>query len=452
MSEEAAAGDARRLTLDVGITEQVRHLIQRSDYEAAEALVRSCAEDAAQLLLRGEILLERAKYESRQPDDFNAACGILVRALYHRSASQLSRDQRQRLVDLLSVAAETSDPALAALMRGERLPAASRQAADVLKAFYFRGAAQGLTMGERTLAARDRLAVASWPGRTIDAYNYFIEFHKVFSSYTPLLDPARATSLGGGYFLALGSYGCVIDPGHHFLDNFLAHRSLDDVDGIVVTHFHDDHYADLPALLSLLYQRSRSRERRVDLFLDRTTASMFRRPTQRIAYLRRFEVLSADQEPCRFPEGAELRCLPTRHPVFGRNTAVGLVWDIPARDTRLVITGDTGWAEELGEVYRQLRGPRVLLAAHVGSASREEIPGSFLGEQPGYYDKHLGIRGLCRVIESLRPAAVILSEIGEELADSITELADIIQTVYPCRCAVGWRRYQQSFPIDALTW
>ena len=62
--------------------------------------------------------------------------------------------------------------------------------------------------------------------------------------------------MGGGYFLALGDYGCVIDPGHHFLENFYKPpRTLADIDCVIVTHFHDDHYSNLPALLSLLYQR-----------------------------------------------------------------------------------------------------------------------------------------------------------------------------------------------------
>ena len=138
------------------------------------------------------------------------------------------------------------------------------------------------------------------------------------------------------------------------------------------------------------------------------------------------------------------------HAPCGRG--VGLVWDIPDSDTCLVITGDTGWTETLDNYHKRLRAPNVVLVAHISTVCREEVLGSLLEEQPGYYQKHLGIRGLCRVIESLQPAHVILSEIGEELGSVIEALAELVRSVYPCSCEVGWRRYQKSFPVSPVKW
>jgi glyoxylase-like metal-dependent hydrolase (beta-lactamase superfamily II) len=57
----------------------------------------------------------------------------------------------------------------------------------------------------------------------------------------------RIHAVGGGYFLTLGGYGCVIDPGHHFLDNFFGkNHSIDDVNAIILTHFHNYHYGFVP--------------------------------------------------------------------------------------------------------------------------------------------------------------------------------------------------------------
>lgn len=439
--------------------------IDKGECDAAERILKVFCENAEKLLLSGEILLERARYVDNNGALVSEAYARLVRAFCHKSMASLSGVRRQLLVSTLLRAAKTADPVLAALLEADHSVPGDGRVHDVLKAFYFEGACKGFAPGERALKAKESRGEEYWPGKTIQGHEFFIEFHKVFSSYTPLLDPSKVSSLGGGYFLALGGYGCVVDPGHHFLDNFLSKRSVDDIHGIVVTHFHDDHYADLPALLSLLYQRCRNTDRKLDLFVDRTTASMFRRVVREAGYIRKFEILSANSGPWQIYCRARLRCLPTLHlfcpekqnpanpAVFNDlNTGVGLVWDIPEKETRVVITGDTGWTSELRPLYRSLRGPRVVLVAHVSTACREEALGGVLREEPGYYPKHLGIRGLCRVIESLQPACVILSEIGEELGDVIERLASLVESAYPCACRVGWHGYQELLPVDPVSW
>jgi len=449
--------------MDAVTIREVHNYISRGEHSRVESILKPFADSSEKLLLLGESAFESSRTAPLPEPLVKQAYDSLVRAFYHPTAAALPSYERHRLVDLLHRVAQHADPTLAAIMRNPDALPASRRAKDVVATLYFGGACTGATLAERCLQARARLSEEFWRGRTITAHDCFIEFHKVYSSFTPLLDPGKASSLGGGYFAALSGYGCVIDPGHHFLDNFLAKRSLDDIDGIVVTHFHDDHYADLPALLSLLYQRWRSTRRQVDILVDETTATMFRpiftwpavtasesRPKR--SYLRSFHVLQPSDRGRPLGRHARISCLPTVHPVFGENTGVGLVIDVAQVKTRLVITGDTGWQERMTKTYAALKQPGAVLVAHVSTVHPGEAVGALLGNDFGYYDKHLGVRGLCRVIEALEPSSVILSEIGEELETAITKLADFVQRVYPCRCLVGWHQLQEPLPVAPANW
>lgn len=144
------------------------------------------------------------------------------------------------------------------------------------------------------------------------------------------LSPDRAA--GGGYFLNLGGGGCVVDPGYGFLENFYALKhTLKDIDCIVVTHFHDDHYADFLALLSLLYHREEGAG--IRLFLDRTTYQMFhpiidfstckrargrRLRKQGTGYIQEATIPSRhDRKPIPLTDGVVLRPFPTRQRSLG---------------------------------------------------------------------------------------------------------------------------------------
>ena len=100
----------------------------------------------------------------------------------------------------------------------------------------------------------------------------FLVVLRRWNSYTPSLPMAQHNmdglnqySIGGGYYLFLQSeegslnhgYGLVIDPGYNFIHNFgSAGFGLDDIDGILMTHAHNDHTNDFESILSLLYQRN----------------------------------------------------------------------------------------------------------------------------------------------------------------------------------------------------
>lgn len=366
----------------------------------------------------------------------------------------VSRESRGRMVELLRLAAHIGDPELESLLDGRPAePTANKE--SVLKAFYFRcpQGSDSLTLWERVSDAHRNIDIRR--DRTITAQGYTIEFAKTFSSATPLMDLSPDRAAGGGYFLNLGGFGCVIDPGYGFLNNFYALKhTLYDIDCIIVTHFHDDHYADLPALLSLLYLRKPAAGgAAVRLFLDCETYRRFRpiidfstrsrrgaKTTRAASYIQDATVLRRrGQKPIRLAEAIELRAFPTKHDVFGKNTGVGLEFTLHDRHKHVVITGDTGWTPAFSPLPNRVPGYDVVLVAHVSSARRQEASETLAGGQEWFYSKHLCVHGVCKVIEAVHPQTVILSEIGQELEGVVNELAALLATVYGVRVQVGAR-------------
>ena len=116
----------------------------------------------------------------------------------------------------------------------------------------------------------------------------FFLFLRRFNSYTPAIPPrARLTLIGkpdkkmmdnfdrlkeiigfegskhrlftdikgGGCFLSWQKKGIVIDPGYDFIENMYSEGlSIGDIDAIIITHAHNDHYIDLDPILTLAYQ------------------------------------------------------------------------------------------------------------------------------------------------------------------------------------------------------
>jgi len=60
---------------------------------------------------------------------------------------------------------------------------------------------------------------------------------------------------GGGYFLKWRGKGIAIDPGFDFIQNLASAKlNIGNIDAVVLTHGHNDHYIDLDPILSLLYE------------------------------------------------------------------------------------------------------------------------------------------------------------------------------------------------------
>ncbi len=411
------------------IVRQARGLIKVGRFNAAADLLRR--RDAPSNGVRDILLAEALVGSGRHAAALNVAA--------RRFLSDDPTRSRVRLSKVLLEAARVADPGLAKALASLALPQKGSRSEKVLKAFYFGGGLKDRSAGQRAVASRRKLGRALRRGRSIAQQECFIQFLKAYSSFTPLLASPNPSRLGGGYFLGLDGYGYVVDPGHHFLDNFFeAGRSIDDIDGVFVTHFHDDHFADLPALLSLLYQRSRSGgSRTVDLFFDEDTANIFAPMIEAPGgFLRLRKLRASHHRPIKVTDEVSLKALPTRHNVFGRSAGVGLAFCISGH-TCLVITGDTGWDDEIAKAYRGLRGREAVLVAHVSTVYDNEALGSISGNGNVFHENHLCILGLCRAIEEMAPSAVILSEIGEELGDVVGRLSQLIGDAFGIPCEVG---------------
>jgi ribonuclease BN (tRNA processing enzyme) len=316
-------------------------------------------------------------------------------------------------------------------------------AAGILRRFYFgRRPEAGSTLYQGVLSLKSYFA-ARPPAKIIQGGEYYIEFLKRYSSYTPLIEKCDE-SLGGGYFLVANGRGCVIDPGYDFLENFRRRHTVADIHAVVVTHNHDDHNADLPALLSLLHHQ-KSKKNTVHFYLDRATLKDHEHQIDE----ERLHALSAPLREWKsdapffsvFPS-LQMRPIPAVHrltPDDAGESAVGLHFTASAvggtRD--LVISGDTAWSDRLAEVYRSLKSLKPILVAHVSTACGEEALGALGSETHGYHPNHLGIRGVLEMIDACSPSQVVLSEIGEELKDVVDGLADEIHGAFDVPCCVG---------------
>jgi hypothetical protein len=291
--------------------------------------------------------------------------------------------------------------------------------------------------------------------------SFFVVLRK-WNSYTPSLPGAdRAISrvsqfsVGGGYFLFVQGaentldpgYGLVIDPGYNFIHNFgLAGFCLDDIDGILITHAHNDHTNDFESILSLLFQRNtkflgKRKPRKIDLFLNVGSFKKFsnyldlaRKDEKN--YIGKVTVMSPGQV-YKIPKQVgldseidlEICALYTNHhEIITADYALGICFKLG--DRILLLTGDTGWKDEtllrnhsflrehLGDVIDK---PIDILVPHLGSIKRAEFD---IDKGINYYDTHLGVLGIINSIERWKPELCVVSEFGEELAGLRGALVD----------------------------
>ncbi len=300
-----------------------------------------------------------------------------------------------------------------------------------------------------------------------------------WNSYTPAIPGEQETDRGGGYFIRHAGAGIVVDPGYDFIQNF--HRAggvLADIDHIILTHAHDDHTAELEALLMLLHQRAQyvkegSKPARVQLYLSEGAQRKFAglislKDDSQIASV---TTLNRQQpgslQRIRLSEQITLTVLPAYHDdVLSRDTAVGLGFEFAlphGKLRRVAFTGDSGYyprklntdgkqeyydyptnerpkvdcSEQLGLIAQypeEFRHPD-LLVAHIGSINEEEFKplseslilstsdgGGLREEGEWYYVNHLGLLGALTLLDKSSPRKAIISEFGAELKDFNIEL------------------------------
>jgi len=382
----------------------------------------------------------RAKVMSGECDRsaVEGAVQELLELLFAENSSSVSADSRRAILDLLGFFSTWLGKGLQDTMSSSAPRPQQSKRDTVVRAFYLGGALDELSAAEKAFHARGQLRARIRRKRVIMDVDHYIHFLKDYSSFSPLLVTDTGKT-GGGYFVSGDNVGCVVDPGPHFLDNFLrSQHVIDDIDCIVVTHFHDDHYADFPALLSLIYQRSRDNCKKIDLYLDEKTRVSFSELISAAPYVRTTVTLdSKKQEWINLSAGLRLRPLKTRHDVTGPGDWSGVGLDFRLKkEHRLLITGDTGWHESFSRDYAAEDSVHTTLVAHVSTVNRDEMIAAVLGGPPQFYEKHLCVQGLCQAIETSKPRVVIISEIGEELKSVAAYLAKLIESTYKVKCHV----------------
>jgi hypothetical protein len=283
----------------------------------------------------------------------------------------------------------------------------------------------------------------------------FLVILKRWNSYTPSLPTAgngiTATdhiSIGGGYFLYFGNddstsvkpgYGLVIDPGFNFIYNFgTAGFSLDDIDGILITHAHNDHTNDLESILSLCHERNddlkeSKKQKKIDLFFN---VGSFKKYSNYLdlanvddkSYIGKVIVMSPGQTykipDMNWPDCAIYTLVTKHHEIITKEYALGIYFKVFGR--KIVLTSDTGWSYEdsmKNTKYIKDNDPDFdvdnkcdLLISHLGSIKKEEFDITLSNYSECYYKNHLGYHGTIRMLDIWNPKFCIISEFGEELA------------------------------------
>ncbi len=130
--------------------------------------------------------------------------------------------------------------------------------------------------------------------RTIKEDDLFLVVLKKWNSASPKYPLNRLSdykdyfqydyTCGGGYFLVIGGYGLVIDPGYKFLETFYENGFVPrDIDGIYVSHAHEDHCIDLEPIFSVVFKANKWLEKsskpgiKFDLFINSSTLHKFKK-------------------------------------------------------------------------------------------------------------------------------------------------------------------------------
>lgn len=317
-----------------------------------------------------------------------------------------------------------------------------------------------------------------------------LEVFKRWNSYTPLLTGGK----GGGYFVKAYDRGLVIDPGHNFIDNFiLAGHKFYEINDVLITHSHDDHTADVEAIINLLYRYNKdlreahipsmaakatnmSRQTINDMFTESAGNNLTEIRPEIIAqycedgqnnpgkklhfYLSaqskaKFDPLfsiSADcesqnvscfaaaddskLEPFIIDKAGQIKVYAVKASHKDLNydnseavSPLGFIIDLEAINVILVFTSDTGWNSTIEKQYEKLLANQQWQTREVFLIAHI---GGFQDNEwnDNYYKNHLGRLGLVKILETLTPKYCIISEFGEEFRYLRTKLTKVFQRTF----------------------
>jgi len=286
--------------------------------------------------------------------------------------------------------------------------------------------------------ARKMIEQALSRSRTLKPQDRYFLFLRRWNSFTPLLSETGEVKQGGGYFFVWDGTGIVIDPGIGFLQNLLSFGySICDIDSIVLTHSHVDHTADLEAILTVLHELNSARiadhvdPHLISVYANIGVANKFMQlMSLSFDNISKLVVLSPSTQ---YDITSQISI--NTHPGFHKDlyaskaSCLGLAFTCSSEDkkVRFGITSDTGFSSDLSKAFSEMKDSMLIL--HIGSVLEEELD---LGMQSDrIYEQHLGLKGTYNMIYEIRPKVAIISEIGEEMKDTILPIVEKLQKIFP---------------------
>ncbi|MHB8868322.1 MAG: MBL fold metallo-hydrolase [Thermoleophilia bacterium] len=305
----------------------------------------------------------------------------------------------------------------------------------------------------------DILAYLTQP-KVVDGTSHnMLTILKRWNSFTPSL-PQNRESLGGGYLLSIQGQGIAVDPGFNFLDNLTsAGMTMMDIDHLVITHIHSDHWNDLENIILLRFElghRSPGDSSRYPVLQIHACPQVALRIEQRLSSMQYnakvsevYEIVGSKTEgEIIVPrlDGMNIRWTRAVHCLDVRETsptyvASGFILEYSmggCRTARIGFTGDTAFDEAVAQEYKGVD----LLVMHLGKVYVADVEAldapEFVwsrGRESWAQDRqeanHLGLSGalamLARFSQEEGPKLVVLSEFGEELGVHRITVANHLQ-------------------------
>ncbi|WP_346862100.1 tetratricopeptide repeat protein [uncultured Draconibacterium sp.] len=307
--------------------------------------------------------------------------------------------------------------------------------------------------GDDIQNAEDRFHKAINKPRTIKKNQSILLILRKWNSYTPILNTSN--SKGGGYFICHNGQGLVIDPGLNFLENFFyMGLSLRDINHIFISHAHNDHMADLESIITLLYKYNsnpgnKKKTHKVNLYMNVGSYKKF------ITNINLKDKTSVESVTVLNPEttvevcdGITLENIRAKHDEI-LSDSYCLSFNFKLNNRTVTFTNDTGYEDSYGLKIKECN-PDVLIA-HIGTIKKSEF------KDQDYYEKHLGLNGIMRILSISEASFNIISEFGEELkhyrgiiAQSLAEVFN--KTVIPgdigIKININDLTIKESFPSD----
>lgn len=274
-----------------------------------------------------------------------------------------------------------------------------------------------------------------------------------WGSATPLIEDASSACVGGGYFLKWRDKGLVIDPGMDFMRNFRACGfHMREVDGVIVSHDHTDHNADLIAIDDVFYEMHRrspqkegeagQREGKEDepkwiyhlIGDDRTRDKEFLKGDSGHRRPWRFYSQVEDQEKGEMSINLSLKNPPLpfkihyfkaehggpHFPAFGLRIEC-LPQNEGEKSIFIGFTCDTEYFVGLEEHFKNCD----ILIAHISQPTLAELL-----SRSNHKKNHLGYRGVAELVTKCKPKLTILGEFWAGFADMRIDIAKGLQRIY----------------------